>query len=121
MLSDILEDEEVTRVISRLDDQPTPLYPMLNNSTPPDCTYLKEELLTDEEEEKVVAKIEDEIRELNNISDQELERKRMFMDTEMVAFFESIVDSTLFNIMQEATFGETNLSNPSKTYIRKKH
>ncbi len=121
MISDILEDSEVTEVIERLDDQPTRLYKMLNNSKPPDCTYLNKELLTEEEAESVAEKIEEEIREVNNMSEIELERKRMFMEPDTVGFFESIVDSTLFNIMQEATFGETNLSHPAKTYIRKKH
>jgi len=46
-------------------------------------------------------------------------RKRMFMKEPFCDLMEFMLEDTLFNLMEEATYEEFDLTQPPKIYIRK--
>jgi hypothetical protein len=53
------------------------------------------------------------------MDDQEIFRKRMFMEKPFVDLLEFMLEDTLFNLMEEATYEEFDLTQAPKIYIRK--
>jgi hypothetical protein len=53
------------------------------------------------------------------VDDGELFRKRMFMKEPFVDLMEFMLEDTCFNLMEEATYEEFDLTQPPKIYIRK--
>ena len=68
-----------------------------------------------EEELKVVSGIDLQ----NEAGDKELFRKRMFLESNFVGMMEYMLEDTLFNLMEEATYEEFDLTQAPKIYIRK--
>ena len=64
-------------------------------------------------------KYEEELKEVAGIDSSELFRKRMFMQDPFVDLMEFMLEDTLFNLMEEATYSEFDLGQPPKIYIRK--
>lgn len=62
---------------------------------------------------------EEEIKEVSGVDDQELFRKRMFLQEPFVELMEFMMEDTLFNLMEEATYEEFDLTQPPQIYIRK--
>lgn len=56
---------------------------------------------------------------MSAVEDSELFRKRMFMKEPFVDLMEFMLEDTLFNLMEEATYEEFDLTQPPKIYIRK--
>ena len=52
-------------------------------------------------------------------ADAELFRKRMFLEGNFVGMLEYMLEDTLFNLMEEATYEEFDLTQAPKIYIRK--
>jgi len=52
---------------------------------------------------------EEELKEVSGINSEELFRKRMYMQEPFVELMEFILEDTLFNLMEEATYGEFDL------------
>ena len=65
------------------------------------------------------AAYEEELKEVSGVDSGELFRKRMFMQEPFVDLMEFMLEDTLFNLMEEATYGEFDLGQPPKIYIRK--
>lgn len=55
----------------------------------------------------------------NEAGNAELFRKRMFMENNFVGMVEYMLEDTLFNLMEEATYEEFDLTQAPKIYIRK--
>jgi hypothetical protein len=53
------------------------------------------------------------------MNDQEIFRKRMFMEKGFVDLLEFMLEDTIFNLMEEATYEEFDLTQAPKIYIRK--
>ena len=62
---------------------------------------------------------EEELKEVSGVDNAELFRKRMFMQEPFVELMEFMLEDTLFNLMEEATYEEFDLGQPPKIYIRK--
>ena len=62
---------------------------------------------------------EEELKEVSGINSEELFRKRMYMQEPFVELMEFILEDTLFNLMEEATYEEFDLGQPPRIYIRK--
>ena len=62
---------------------------------------------------------EQELKEVSGIDASELSRKRMFLEEPFVDLMEFMLEDTLFNLMEEATYSEFDLGQPPKIYIRK--
>jgi hypothetical protein len=54
-----------------------------------------------------------------SINEPDLFRKRMFMDKPFVDLLEFMLEDTIFNLMEEATYEEFDLTQAPKIYIRK--
>ena len=52
---------------------------------------------------------EDELKEVSGVNGEELFRKRMYMEKPFVELMEFILEDTLFNLMEEATYDEFDL------------
>lgn len=53
------------------------------------------------------------------MEDQEIFRKRMFLERPFVDLLEFMLEDTIFNLMEEATYEEFDLTQAPKIYIRK--
>jgi len=51
--------------------------------------------------------------------EQEVFRKRMFLENNFVEMIEYMLEDTLYNLMEEATYSEFDLTQAPKIYIRK--
>lgn len=67
-----------------------------------------------EEELKVVTGVSE-----GEAGEKELFRKRMFLEPAFVGMLEYMLEDTLFNLMEEATYEEFDLTQAPKIYIRK--
>lgn len=119
MLKEILDDPCLDEMAKRLCEQPMPIYNEIDNDEMPGITYLSNELPTDEG--MLMKLFEDHIKESNVCDEGELKRKMLFMDEDTGMFLESIIDNTVFNIIQEATHEECDLMKPPRTYLSKGH
>lgn len=54
-------------------------------------------------------KYEDQLMEVAKIDETELTRKRLFMEKPFVDLMEYMLEDTLFNLMEEATYEEFDL------------
>lgn len=52
---------------------------------------------------------EEEIKDVSGINSEELFRKRMYMQKPFVELMEFILEDTVFNLMEEATYDEFDL------------
>ena len=62
---------------------------------------------------------EEELKDVSGVNGEELFRKRMYMEKPFVELMEFILEDTLFNLMEEATYEEFDLGQPPRIYIRK--
>lgn len=53
---------------------------------------------------------EEELKELSGMDDQEIFRKRMFLERNFVDLLEYMLEDTIFNLMEEATYEEFDLT-----------
>ena len=56
---------------------------------------------------------------VSGLSEEDLFRRRMFLDRQFVDMLEYMMEDTLFNLMEEATYEEFDLTQAPKIYIRK--
>ena len=68
---------------------------------------------------KPAAVYEEELKELSGVDESELFRKRMFLQEPFVELMEFMMEDTLFNLMEEATYEEFDLTQPPQIFIRK--
>lgn len=61
---------------------------------------------------------EEELKTRTGEKEEEIFEKRCLIQPHMKQFTSEILESTIFNIMQEATFEEFDLFVPPKTFIR---
>lgn len=60
-----------------------------------------------------------ELKELTGNEDEDLRRKVFFMDNAFTDMIEYMLEDTIFNLMEEATYEEFDLMQAPKIYIRK--
>lgn len=118
MLKEILDDPCLDVMANRMETQPVPLFAETDNYQPPGISYLNGDLVS--EPEKLEQLFENNVKELNVCEEADYKRKKMFMQEDSVRFLESILDNTLFNIIQEGTHGECDLMKAPRTFISNK-
>ena len=128
-MHDIIESDEFEKLLDDCSQSKAGLYaPTITNQATPSQEYHTWELEKGsgmEEESKEVflnrpgAVYEEELKEVSGVDDSELFRKRMFMQEPFVDLMEFMLEDTLFNLMEEATYEEFDLGQPPKIYIRK--
>lgn len=61
----------------------------------------------------------DNLKELTGNDDDDILRKTCFMDNKFSGMLEYMLEDTIFNLMEEATYEEFDLMQAPKIYIRK--
>lgn len=94
---------------------------MLENSDPPCHDSVTKELVNIEGDNphKSYPVYEENLKELSECDDNDLFRKRLLLDNNFSDLVEFMLEDTLFNLMEEATYEEFDLIKAPKTYIRK--
>jgi hypothetical protein len=121
-MNDILESEELDQLLDNLEKKPSTLYePAVENLDPPSCEDLGITLVNTDTKyvNQNAEPYEEELKELTGFEDKDLFRKRMFMEKPFVDLLEFMMEDTIFNLMEEATFEEFDLTQAPKIYIRK--
>jgi len=119
---DILESEELDNLLDECEKKPPFLIgPSINNQDPPSCEDLSVGLpqTTTQFANQNGWAFEEELKEVTGMDDREIFRKRMFKDEAFVGMLEFMMEDTLFNLMEEATYEEFDLTQAPKIYIRK--
>lgn len=73
----------------------------------------------DGEEANPSCNYEEHLKEVTGVDDKELFRKRLFLEDHFSNLMEFMLEDTMFNLMEEATYEEFDLTQPPKIYIRK--
>ena len=117
MIKSCLDDPLIEQTMSRIDNLPIYTTEVTDNDPIPEEKEVKNEFEIRRDE--LINKEKEEVNLLNSCPFEELDRKIMFLNDDIVSMVEGIVDNTLFNIMEEATHNDYNLLKPPKTYITK--
>ena len=132
-IHDILESDDFDKLLDDSNTAKAGLYqPFITNQANPrlEDEFMAEEALEQDEEDYDVDQVydanagkayEDEIKQVFDINDDQLFQKRMFLQEPFVNLMEFMLEDTLFNLMEEATYEEFDLGVPPKIYIRKEN
>lgn len=116
-MHDILESADFDTLLDSCSVARAGLYlKAINDDAEPSAEDLKGNGVSEESARKAY---EEHLREVTGVEEAELFRKRMFMQEPFVELMEFILEDTMFNLMEEATFEEFDLTQPPKIYIRK--
>ena len=116
-MHDILESAEFDRLLDDCSTSRAGLYAKaINDEGEPASEDLQAQPVSDDDARQAY---EDHLREVSGVEEDELFRKRMFMQEPFVELMEFILEDTMFNLMEEATYEEFDLTQPPKIYIRK--
>ena len=120
-MHDILESTDFDKLLEDCTSSRAGLYlHAINNEAEPEAV---EDVVTDDRrdqgEDTARAVYEKHLREVTGVEEDELFRKRMFMQEPFVELMEFMLEDTMFNLMEEATYEEFDLTQPPKIYIRK--
>ena len=116
-MHDILESQEFDKLLDDSSNARAGLYcKAINNEGEPAVEDLSGQPVSDEDARQAY---EEHLRDVSGVDEDELFRKRMFMQEPFVELMEFILEDTMFNLMEEATYEEFDLTQPPKIYIRK--
>ena len=120
-MHDILESTDFDKLLEDCTSSRAGLYlHAINNEAEPEAV---EDVVADDRrdqgEDTARAVYEKHLREVTGVEEDELFRKRMFMQEPFVELMEFMLEDTMFNLMEEATYEEFDLTQPPKIYIRK--
>jgi len=59
------------------------------------------------------------LKDLTGNDEEDIMRKTFFLDTKFTGMLEYMLEDTIFNLIEEATFEEFDLTQAPKIYIRK--
>ena len=119
-MHDILESADFDKLLDDCTSSRAGLYlHAINNEAEPEAEEAFKSEKPDSEEETAHAVYEKHLREVTGVEEDELFRKRMFMQEPFVELMEFMLEDTMFNLMEEATYEEFDLTQPPKIYIRK--
>ena len=116
-MHDILESSDFDKLLDDCATSRAGLYMKeINDEGEPAAEDLAGQPVSEENARQVY---EEHLREVTGAEEDELFRKRMFMQEPFVELMEFILEDTMFNLMEEATYEEFDLTQPPKIYIRK--
>lgn len=128
-MHDILESDEFDRLLDESNAAKAGIYAaaITNEAAPAEEDLMIEEVKQESESPSVDRvhlnrpgqAYEDELKDVSALNGEELFRKRMYMEKPFVDLMEFILEDTLFNLMEEATYEEFDLGQPPRIYIRK--
>ena len=116
-MHDILESSDFDKLLDDCATSRAGLYlKAVNDEGEPAAEDLAGQPVSEESAKQVY---EEHLREVTGAEEDELFRKRMFMQEPFVELMEFILEDTMFNLMEEATYEEFDLTQPPRIYIRK--
>jgi hypothetical protein len=135
-LNEVLEDEETNKLFGQLKEEPTGTFAMLDEEDPPtwnDIANTLEEMKEYEEDKSGIVldktmgwieqyrykPYEEEIQTCTGFDESKLFKKRVILDPRYQELIEYMLEDTMFNLMEEATYEEFDLAQKQRTYIRK--
>lgn len=125
MVNDILNDAEMEELLDSCGETSGKIFNQIvtSDQDPPSTeklfTALPAPNKTDTMPLRELACYQNELKELTGNEDEDLRRKMMFMDKDFTDMCEYMLEDTIFNLMEEATFEEFDLMQAPKIYIRK--
>lgn len=131
-MDEVLEDEDTDKLFDNLEDEPTGAFPMLDEQDPPTCNDVSSALenIKEFKEDTTINAIgwieqfryepfEKEIQTYTGLDEDELFNKRILLDPRYSDLIEYMLEDTMFNLMEEATYEEFDLAQVQRTYIKK--
>lgn len=132
-MDEVLEDEDTHKLFDKLEEEPIGVFPMLDEQEPPTCKDVSEALdggIKEFKEDNNLATIgwieqyrnenfEREIQTQTGLDEDELFAKRILLDPRYSDLIEYMLEDTMFNLMEEGTYEEFDLSQVQRTYIKK--
>lgn len=127
-MHDILESDEFDKLLDESNKAKAGIYEraITNEAAPAEEDLNLQEERKGEPDMQMVSgsnrrgeAYEDQLMEVSGVNGEELFRKRMYMQKPFVDLMEFILEDTLFNLMEEATYDEFDLGQPPRIYIRK--
>ena len=124
-MNGILHDQEFDELLDNCHDIKGGIFNQVvtSNQKPPSTEQLYHSLETpDKKQTKSTFEQEvytNNLKELTGNDDDDILRKTMFMDKKFSDMLEYMMEDTLFNLMEEATYEEFDLTQAPKIYIRK--
>lgn len=131
-MDEVLEDKDTEKLFDLLEDEPIGAFPMLDEQNPPTCTDVSSALddINKFKEDTSINAIgwieqfrhepfEKEIQTMTGLDEDELFNKRIMLDPRHADLIEYMLEDTMFNLMDEATYQEFDLAQIQKTYIKK--
>ena len=123
MMNDILHDKEMDQLLDNCFEASGGIFNQIVTSDhePPSTNRIYEDL-----EEPQVQQIgsdlqvyRNNLKELTGNDDHDIDRKLYFTDKLFTDMLEYMLEDTVFNLMEEATYEEFDLMQAPKIYIRK--
>ena len=118
-LHEIMESGDLDKALTDCEQRPACLMSAhITNEKPPGFEVLAQALPDAEEtvfRNQNTARYEEELMRASGLDqveggDQEVFRKRMFLETNFVDMIEFMLEDTLYNLMEEATYNEFDLT-----------
>ena len=124
-MNDILHDSEMDALLDNcLDTNGGIFNQIVTSDQDPPSTEMIYTDLPNPRDENMNSLREQEVytnnlKELTGNDDDDIVRKTCFMDKKFTDMLEYMLEDTIFNLMEEATFEEFDLMQAPKIYIRK--
>lgn len=110
---EIIESKEIDELLNGCEKKvPGLIETNTNQDQPPSCDILQTSTYDEylQYKNQNISKYEEELKAVSGMDDKELFRKRMFMEKPFVDLIEFMLEDTLFNLMEEATYEEFDLT-----------
>ena len=128
-MNDILHDSEMDALLDNCHQVSGGIFnQIVTSDQDPPSTDRIYNMEGDEEEDRLEAPKDvvteqavyrNNLKELTGNDDDDLVRKNCFLDKNFTNMIEYMLEDTLFNLMEEATYNEFDLMQAPKIYIRK--
>lgn len=131
-MDEVLEDGDTDKLFEMLEKEPIGAFPMLDEQDPPTCIDISSDLqgmkvFQEQSNSSHIGWIdqyrheayEKEIQTYTGLDEDELFGKRIMLDPRYGDLLEYMLEDTMFNLMEEATYKEFDLAQVQRTYIKK--
>ena len=125
LINDVLHDDEMDQLLDNCHDHHGGIFNQVvtSNDQPPSTKSLYKALPAPNEKDLHVLGEQEvytnNLKELTGNDEDDILRKTSFMDKKFSDMLEYMMEDTLFNLLEEATYDEFDLMQAPKIYIRK--
>jgi hypothetical protein len=121
MMNDILHDKEMDQLLDNCFETSGGIFNQIVTSDhePPSTNKIYQEVKEPAVGLKDLKVYRNNLRELTGNEDSDIDRKSYFLDKQFTDMLEYMLEDTIFNLMEEATYEEFDLMQAPKIYIRK--